>query len=266
MPSFRSNQPLDNDLLMKYAPSIFTTAKSEARGKMYKPVPTIDVIEGLRREGFFPVAVAQSKSRSTDGSLFARHMLRFRQSFDTVKVGSEVPEIVYTNSHDGTSTSHLMAGIYRLVCSNGMIAGHSFHDARVRHTGDAVGATIEGMYSVVSQFEALQGQIEQFKSVELNDKEAEALANSALIARYGEDHKPVTAGQLIQPYRLADKGKDLWSRVNVIQEHMLKGGVHGRASTGRRTTTRAIAAITEDVKVNRAIWTLGEEMFKLKTA
>lgn len=51
---------------------------------------------------------------------------------------------------------------------------------------------------------------------------------------------------------------DLWTTYNVIQENMLKGGISGRSETGRRTTTKAIHAINEDVKLNKALWGMAQ--------
>jgi hypothetical protein len=44
----------------------------------------------------------------------------------------------------------------------------------------------------------------------------------------------------------------------------MKGGQHGRASSGRRITTRPVQSIDNNVKLNRALWILADEMAKLK--
>jgi hypothetical protein len=51
---------------------------------------------------------------------------------------------------------------------------------------------------------------------------------------------------------------------NRVQENLIKGGVAGRAATGRRTTTRAVGGVTENVKLNKALWTLADSMAALK--
>ncbi|MFZ8887334.1 MAG: DUF932 domain-containing protein, partial [Steroidobacteraceae bacterium] len=58
----------------------------------------------------------------------------------------------------------------------------------------------------------------------------------------------------------------LWNTYNVIQENLLKGGQRGRATTGRRMTTRPVTGIQQDVKLNRALWSLAEKMADLKAA
>lgn len=64
--------------------------------------------------------------------------------------------------------------------------------------------------------------------------------------------------------RGADRKTDLWTTANVVQENVIKGGVGGiSATTGRRMKTRAINSVGEDVRLNRALWSLTERMAEL---
>ena len=46
------------------------------------------------------------------------------------------PQILMTNSHDGKNSFQFQAGLYRLVCSNGLvIADAQFEDVKMRHMG-----------------------------------------------------------------------------------------------------------------------------------
>ena len=45
---------------------------------------------------------------------------------------------------------------------------------------------------------------------------------------------------------------------------MMKGGLRGRNRAGRNTTTRPVNGIDQNVKLNRALWVLAEEMRRLK--
>jgi hypothetical protein len=103
----------------------------------------------------------------------------------------------------------------------------------------------------------------------LSPRESELFARSALELRYGEDWSqasPVTTEQVLSPRRVADSGQDLWSTLNRVQENLLKGGLRGRSRSGRRTRTRAIRSVTEDVRLNRALWRLTEHFTELKAA
>ena len=59
----RSDTPLLEDQMRQAAPSIFAPAKHVSRSDRYTYIPTIEVLRGLRKEGFEPFMVAQSKSR-----------------------------------------------------------------------------------------------------------------------------------------------------------------------------------------------------------
>jgi hypothetical protein len=74
----------------------------------------------------------------------------------------------------------------------------------------------------------------------------------------------VEAERLLRPRRHADNKADLWTAFNRVQENIIKGGVSGRSTTGRRLSTRAIGGVTENVKLNRALWTLADGRAELK--
>jgi len=53
-------------------------------------------------------------------------------------------------------------------------------------------------------------------------------------------------------------------RAGRVQENLVQGGLSTRTANGRRNRTRAIQGIDQNVKVNRALWILAEEMKRLK--
>jgi len=88
----------------------------------------------------------------------------------------------------------------------------------------------------------------------------QALAQAALTYRFGEDHQPVTAPQILSLRRWQDESNDLWTTYQRIQENLIKGGLSGRSAKGGRTHTRAVRGIDGDVKLNRALWVMAEVM------
>lgn len=262
---YRSNRPLTNDQIARYAPSVLATEAHESRGDHYTFIPTIQVLDGLRAEGFEPFEVRQTRVRDIGRREHTKHLVRLRhaRTIDS-RIGEEVPEIVLLNSHDGTSSYQLLAGFFRMVCSNGLIAGNVTNDVRVRHSGRIVDDVIEGSYRVLSNIEALGERIETYKAIELQPDEQRVFAESALQLRW-DDKAPVTAESILEPRRWDDNKADLWTTYNTVQEALIKGGVRGRGTTGRRMHTRAVAGVTENVKLNRALWTLADGLAKLKT-
>lgn len=91
----------------------------------------------------------------------------------------------------------------------------------------------------------------------------QALAKAALTYRFGEEHQPVTESQLLAPRRWQDESGDLWTTYQRIQENLIKGGLPGRSAQGKRARTRAVNGINGDVKLNRALWVMAENMLQL---
>jgi len=262
--SVRSQRPLTNEEIAGVAPSIFATEKHDSRSERYTYIPTIDVLEKLRTEGFMPFMACQARCRDEGKREHTKHMLRLRYASQIDS--SEANEIILLNSHDGTSSYQMLAGTFRFVCCNGMVCGDTLNDIRVPHKGNIVDNVIEGAFRVVDDFEQINGQIDGMKALPLNDGEQFAFAHAALALKYDPQTEmtPITEQQILAPKRREDVGNDLWKTFNRVQERMLKGGVHGRAANGRRTTTRAVTGIDQDIRLNRALWVLAEQMKLLK--
>lgn len=263
-PALRSERPLSDDEIARVAPSIFAAEPHESRSERYTYIPTIDVLNGLRNEGFEPFMVAQTRVRNEGKREHTKHMIRLRHA-DQIN-GREANEIILLNSHDGTSSYQMLAGMFRFVCMNGMVCGELESDIRVPHKGDVVGQVIEGAFTVLDTFEKVAEQREGMQSVTLRDGEQTALARAALALKYDNDDTPapITEEQILMPRRFEDRKSDLWTTFNRLQENLTKGGIRGRGRNGRTSTTRAVNGIDQNVKLNRALWVLAEEMRRLK--
>ena len=265
--SLRSEIALTDDQIFRVAPSIFAQEPHGSRSERYAYIPTIDVLNGLRKEGFEPFAVVQSKCRLEGKSEFTKHMIRMRHANNIL--APQANEIILLNSHDGTSSYQMLAGCFRFVCQNGMIAGDILEDIRIGHRGDVMGNVIEGAYTVLQGFDLVDESREIMQQTRLSHEEQAIFARSALMLRYDTDDAgkaPIQADQLLRPHRREDTGTDLWSTFNVVQENALKGGLRGRTANNHRTTTRAVTGITQDMKLNQALWALAEGMRQLKAA
>ncbi|RQT14808.1 DUF932 domain-containing protein [Burkholderia contaminans] len=265
-PMLRANAPLSDDQIRHVAPSIFADGKHESRSERYTYIPTIDVLRGLRNEGFQPFMVCQTRVRDEGKREYTKHMLRLRHA-DQI-IGDEANEIVLLNSHDGTSSYQMLAGVLRFVCQNGMVAGDSVRDIRVPHKGNIVQNVINGAFDVLDGFDLIREQKDGMRGVELNRDEQHAFARSALALRYdptdSEAPAPVTDSQLLAPRRFEDRRDDLWTVFNRVQENLTKGGLHGRSRSGRAMSTRPITGIDQNVKLNRALWMLADAMRQMK--
>ncbi len=264
----RSETPLAEEQMRQAAPSIFAAGKHASRSERYTYIPTIEVLRGLRKEGFEPFMVAQSKSRIEGKTEFTKHMIRMRHA-GQVTTRPEANEIILINSHDGASSYQMLAGAFRFVCCNGLVVGTVSNDIRIPHKGNIQGEVIEGAFRVLEDFEAVDASIDGMKTLELKPDEERAMATAALALRYGEQtdgqsHAPITVDQLTEARRFEDVGHSLWLSMNRVQSNMMQGGQPGRSARGRRMHTRPVGSIDRTVTLNRALWVLAEEMRKLK--
>ena len=175
-------------------------------------------------------------------------------------------EIILLNSHDGTSSYQMLAGMFRFVCHNGLVCGDTFADVRVPHKGNVTDHVIEGAYEVLHGFERVQDSRDAMRVITLDDGEAEVFARSALTLKYDESGKalPITETQILRPRRFDDNRADLWSVFNRVQENLVKGGLTGRAANGRQQRTRPVQGIDQNVRLNRALWLLADGLRQLK--
>jgi hypothetical protein len=263
-------QVLTDAQLRSRAPSIFAESPHSGVSARYGHVPTIALLNAFRDVGWYPVRAEQTRVRDVSRRAHTRHLVRLRRVRDPIEVGDSLAELVLLNSHDGSSAYQLDIGLYRLVCENGMVTpiGET-GGIRVRHGKHVVDEAIEGSYDLVEEVPRIAAQVDQFRALSLSPRESERFARSALELRYGEDWSqasPVTTAQVLSSRRVADSGQDLWSTLNRVQENLTKGGLAGRSRSGRRTRTRAIRSVTEDVRLNRALWRLTERFTELKAA
>jgi hypothetical protein len=155
----------------------------------------------------------------------------------------------------------MLPGLFRGVCTNGLVCGQSFGEVRVPHKGNVVEKVIEGAYEVLGVLTGWMRNAMQCSRWRCQPRPV-TLANAALKYRFGEDHQPVTVSQLLTPRRREDYSDDLWTVYQRVQENLMKGGLSGRTAQGKSSRTRAVTGIDGDVKLNRALWVMAENMLE----
>lgn len=259
--------PLNNNQLSHLAPAIFADAPAQQVSDKYKFIPTIQVIDILRNQGWNPVQAFTSRVRDENREGFQKHSVRFAREDGEMIAGDSKPEILLTNSHDAKCAYQIHAALFRMVCSNGMVvADTTFEKVAIRHQNFEQSDVIDASYRVIEQVPQIAAAVEGYKSLELTEEQQLAFASAAIKLKWADTGKePIIAQDLLQTRRYADNGKNLWHTYNTVQENLLKGGIYaGRSKkTGRRQRTRKVGSINEDIRLNKALWTLTDEMSKL---
>lgn len=258
---------LTDDQLRAVAPSIFAREPWSGMSEKYAFIPTIEVVNKMRAEGFTPVQAMQSRTRVEGKEDFTKHLIRFRDTRqgDKPVVGDIYPEFLVTNAHDGGSAYKVDSGLFKAICTNGLVVGDSIiSHINVAHRGKADGV-IDATYEIIEQMPKVIESVGEFSRLRLDAGEQRAFGTAALALRYDEA-APITPDQVILPRRSEDAEPTLWNVFNRAQENLTQGGARYRTATGRRARVRAVEGITENTRLNKALWTLAEEMRKLRAA
>lgn len=275
----RAGESLALEDLRNVTPAIFAHDAHEGRSEKFVAIPTVTVLEPMLKEGFQIVEARQGGTRDASRRGFTKHRLRLRHPSapNEMKLGGLYPEIVLTNGNDGTSAYWLEAGLFRLVCLNGMmVQDRQFEAQRVAHRGrvdQVVQGVIDASYTVIDQLPATIDQAGAMHAIALNDREQMAFARAALQLRWDDPEAgaPIEPQQVLRARRAADASPDLWSTMNRVQEGLIRGGqryeveVEGQRRPQRRTVGE-VRGLDQDRAINRALWTLANEMAALKAA
>ncbi|HEY0799195.1 MAG TPA: DUF932 domain-containing protein, partial [Steroidobacteraceae bacterium] len=251
---------LSLDDIRRRAPAVFAGAAHERTSGTYTFIPSERVLSGLMQAGFVPVEARQTRARRSIDH--ARHVIRVRRRFETIQLRDSVPEVVFLNSHDGTSAYQLRVGLYRAVCANGLIVSvGGFPSIRVAHRGDIVEAVVSGALEMTERFEVLAAQVERMEARILDGGEQIRFAERAMLLRYPElAQRGMPASRLLTTRRPEDADASVWTVLNCVQENLLQGGLIRRSISGRLMRTRRITSIREDVRINSRLWDLATEV------
>lgn len=270
--SIRKAVPLTLDDIRRVAPAAFATHPSEKTSNKYTYIPTSEIITGMEKAGFLPFEARQTKARDFTKTPFTKHMIRFRHpDMNVNRVGDVIPELVMINSHDGSSVYDLIAGMFRLACSNGLMIAESFiRSLKVKHLGNILENVVNGSMQLIDESAKTMDKVILWGRVDLYPSEQLAFANSAHTLRFGDSHgntdTPIKPDALLVPRRPEDTKSDLWTVFNRVQENAVKGGFAARNADNRLVRARAVNGIDQDRKLNQALWQLAEKMAELKAA
>ena len=257
---------LTKDQIRNSSPLVFADAPTNPDvSKKYLFVNTETIIDDLEKLGWLPVQAAQRKGRGKS-TIFSKHMVAFQNP--NIKISSSdgddaFPRILLTNSHDGMQAFKFSVGIFRLVCSNGLVvADEKFNDFNIKHKG----YTFAELRNVVKQaVEDLPNKVQVMNDMKnriLTEDEKRKMALDAMLIRAGVkelQYDEETITDILDPKRDADKGDDLWRVFNVIQEKITQGDFHAALTGAKVRKVRKIKSFEKDIKVNK-------ELFKLATA
>jgi len=260
-----SKIPLNTAQLMDQAPALFTEEPHFDVSDKYHFIPTIDVINEIKKNNWYPVSVSEASVRDIGKEGYQQHLVKFRHFDDLLHPQDNAVELLLFNSHDRSKSFTISAGIYRFVCSNGLVIADSvFESYKIKHLGDRENDVATAVASITAIKPKLMEKIEKLESIELTQLEKESFARSAIPLRF-DKHLQVDHTDLLIPHREEDDKNDIYTVLNILNENLLRGNIAGfNKNTGRRFTSKEITSISKDVDVNQGLWDIAERIYSIK--
>ena len=245
------------------ASSVYTATPAGHLSSNYVHMPTSQVIEDMAKLGWGVTDVKQVRAKKGDG--YQKHLVVFRN--DDVVINGEdgdvvFPQILLTNSHDGKSAFLFQAGLFRLICENGLvISTQDFENVRIRHMGYSFEELQEQIKGMVERLPLTVESMNKMKATDLDETKTLDFAFKALASRFTPEQMEnikVDINKLVKPTRPEDKGSDLWSVFNVIQEKIIDGDFEYMIGTKIRKA-RKIKNFKMDIDVNKRLFEIANE-------
>jgi hypothetical protein len=150
-----------------------------------------------------------------------------------------------------------------MVCENGLvISTEQFNDVKMRHMGYTFEELQEQIRAMVKQLPLTVESMNKMKQIQLTDEQAQGLAKKALTSRFTEeqiDAFNIDLDKLLEPTRPEDKGNDLWSVFNVIQEKIIDGDFTYMVGTKIRKA-RKVKNFKQDMEINQKLFATAAEL------
>ena len=261
------DQFLTMEQIREQAPSVFTKKGSHETSDKYTHIPTDRIIEDMKLLGWGVVDAKEVKARKNSTKGFQKHLLVFRN--DEVVINGDdgdtvFPQILLTNSHDGKNSFTFTAGLFRMVCENGLVVSTTeFENMKIRHMGYDFETLQETIKMMVEKLPLTVESMNKLRQTEMEEKQILEFARKALDVRFGENktntqHIKVDLKEFITPTRQEDYGNDLWSVFNVVQEKIIEGDFEYTFGSKVRKARR-IKNFKQDLELNAKLYDLALE-------
>jgi len=249
------------------APSIFTQMGSKDTSDKYTHIPTDQVIKDMEVLGWKVADAKEVKARLESTVGFQKHLVIFRNP-DVVIKGEDndtvYPQIVLTNSHDGKNSFQFTAGLFRMICENGLVvATDTYEDVKIRHMGYDFETLQDTIKEMVENLPLTVEAMNKMKEIELKEEQILDLAKSFLDIRVEGTENTFdnhAIEEVLESQRKADEGNMLWEVFNRVQENIIEGNFEYITKSGKKRQARVIKNFKQDQDVNRKMFSKALEL------
>ena len=277
---------LSMDDLRKACPAAFkTTPTNPGVSERYVHANTATVVEDLAKLGWYPVQAKQCRPKKNSKGIRSFHMIAFQNpdvkicksvtdvTGETTEIIDSYPRIILTNSHDGFNSFNFMVGLFRLVCSNGLVmCSDEMVNMSIRHINYDFEALRLVVTNAIEQVPYIVNTMNTMKNTKLSEAEKKELATAVVKIRKDveDDEKfsidEATVMDILEPVRDEDNSDDLWTVFNICQEKMIKGGFQSTGKNDKVRKQRKITSIKKDVEYNQRLWEIATKFMPATVA
>lgn len=262
--------PLSKEQMREVAPFVFAKDKTNPNtSEKYQVASTETVIDDLAKMGWYPVQAKQCRKKKNSKGIRSFHIVALQN--DAVKIlnpngdTEAYVRIILQNSHDGFNSFKFMMGLYRCICSNGLVvADAEFATFSIRHINYSFEELLHVVNQVVASVPNVIKKMNTMNATVLSEEQKREMAIETYKIRKGmtEEEKvkvdEETIADLLTPVRHEDAGDSLWNVFNILQEKMIKGGFYAAGKNGKFRAQRPISSIKKDAEYNMRLWSIAE--------
>lgn len=256
------------------APAAFATDPSPKASDRYSFVSTVELLNSFEKLGWMPHS---TKQFGKGNDLYSRHLVRLNNEelgFLPLHGDNVKPQIIIDNSHDRTSNVMAHMGLFRLVCTNGLVVAMPgmYSTIKLRHIGVDFSELKQLSEVIASQFVTVGEHVVEMQEYILNQDEKEEFVMKAVAYRdpaayinedgtinFAKVTSKVNPIAILDPIRGEDRKDDLWTVFNLAQERMIKGLFEKNNDGGRKCTPRGITNAGRSIEFNKILWSIAEE-------
>lgn len=240
---------------LKKVPQVFTTEPDPGASEKYEFVNTYDIITGAERLGWKVVSAS-----GVGNGKYGYHAIKMEHPDYVTEKGDKI-QLIINNSHDRSRRFSIEIGVFRLVCSNGLvIAIIEFASLKKKHIGFESIELLEELLATMESIGMVAPKIREMSERELTLDERKEIALKAIMCRIEDEEQAETVDldALLHPKRTEDIGNDLWRTFNTVQEKVIHGEYKYMAENKKgkmvERKARQISGFKTDLELNRKLF------------
>lgn len=270
---------LTKEELQKQCPMAFKELPTNPNvSGRYVQANTSTVIDDLAKLGWYPVQAKQCRNKKNSSGIRSFHMIAFqnpdikitRTDDNGENVIDTYPRIILTNSHDGFNSFKFMLGLFRLVCSNGLVVcDNQMVNMSIRHMNYTFEELRMIVKTAIEEVPNIVNTMNEMRNIKLTDEQKQELATEVIKIRKGiEENETYEVEQdvvedILTPVREEDKSNDLWTIFNICQEKLIKGGFFNKTNKNKLRKVKSITSIKKDMEYNQRLWLTASRYLKV---